>query len=312
MPIKVFMKNLLFYFIYALSSCTVVSQTPKNTSNIITPSHSNIKYGANNRNTMDIYLAKSTSPTPLVIYIHGGGFIQGNKELKDNMVKVVTELHSKGISFASINYPYIQEMNLDEIMLNIGRSVQFIRAHSEQYNIQKEKIALLGFSAGAGAALWLNYYTDLKNSQSQDLIERESSKPLCVAAVSPQASYNIHHWGAILQMDQDRVEKALEKKEMFPYFEQHVSKLNDKQQQDFWNKMDILKHIDHKDGPVFLLNNQPDKEFGNLLHHPKHCEAIKKTAEQKGNSVTYFYASDGKMAPGQKQMLQFLLKNLKN
>ncbi len=40
---------------------------------------SNEKYGSHEKNTFDIWLADSKKPTPLVIYIHGGGFTEGDK-----------------------------------------------------------------------------------------------------------------------------------------------------------------------------------------------------------------------------------------
>ena len=44
-----------------------------------TPTHANVKYGKDERNIFDIWLAESDQPTPLAIYIHGGGFRAGSK-----------------------------------------------------------------------------------------------------------------------------------------------------------------------------------------------------------------------------------------
>ena len=44
------------------------------------PTHANIKYGEHERNVFDLWLAESKKPTPLAIYIHGGGFRAGSKE----------------------------------------------------------------------------------------------------------------------------------------------------------------------------------------------------------------------------------------
>ena len=45
------------------------------------PTQADIKYGPAERNVLDFYQAKSEQPTPLVIYIHGGGFVGGNKNV---------------------------------------------------------------------------------------------------------------------------------------------------------------------------------------------------------------------------------------
>ena len=43
------------------------------------PTHADVRYGPHERNVLDLYLAKSDRPTPLVLYIHGGGFRGGDK-----------------------------------------------------------------------------------------------------------------------------------------------------------------------------------------------------------------------------------------
>ena len=39
----------------------------------------NISYGPHERNVLDFYRADSGKPTPLVVFIHGGGFVSGSK-----------------------------------------------------------------------------------------------------------------------------------------------------------------------------------------------------------------------------------------
>lgn len=46
----------------------------------IPPTHANVKYGDDARSVLDLWVAESDKPTPLVIYIHGGGFLGGSKE----------------------------------------------------------------------------------------------------------------------------------------------------------------------------------------------------------------------------------------
>jgi acetyl esterase/lipase len=45
----------------------------------IKPTHADVAYGPHERNKIDLYLAESKAPTPLVLYIHGGGFRGGDK-----------------------------------------------------------------------------------------------------------------------------------------------------------------------------------------------------------------------------------------
>ena len=45
------------------------------------PTHSDVAYGSHSRNVMDLWLAPSGKPTPMLINIHGGGYRRGNKTI---------------------------------------------------------------------------------------------------------------------------------------------------------------------------------------------------------------------------------------
>ena len=46
------------------------------------PTHENISYGPHARNTLDFWQAKGDGPRPLLVYIHGGGWLTGDKSKK--------------------------------------------------------------------------------------------------------------------------------------------------------------------------------------------------------------------------------------
>ena len=62
-------------------------------------------YGSDPKQTMDIYLpaGRTTSQTPLLIYIHGGGWIDGDKS-EFLQVKSVLESEFPDYAFVSLNY----------------------------------------------------------------------------------------------------------------------------------------------------------------------------------------------------------------
>ena len=66
----------------------------------IEATYQDVKYGPAERNVLDFYAVSSDRPTPLAIYIHGGGFVGGNKKLTQAQLEA---FHSLGISVAAIH-----------------------------------------------------------------------------------------------------------------------------------------------------------------------------------------------------------------
>ena len=150
------------------------------------PSFDNVKYGENERNVFDIWLADSETPTPLAVYIHGGGFKGGSKEkLK---VEKIAALLDAGISVAAINYRYVTTDPLPTAHHDARRAIQFMRSKADEWNIDTNRVAAFGGSAGAQICMWLAYSDDMADATSDDPVEQESTRLLCVATAGGQTS----------------------------------------------------------------------------------------------------------------------------
>ncbi|MEX2138906.1 MAG: hypothetical protein WD894_06565 [Pirellulales bacterium] len=64
------------------------------------PDLADVSYGPNKRNVLDLWRAKSQRPTPLVVFIHGGGFHGGSKEALSPVL--LEDLLAQGISVTAI------------------------------------------------------------------------------------------------------------------------------------------------------------------------------------------------------------------
>ena len=158
-----------------------------------TPTHANVKYGKDERNVFDIWLAESDKPTPLAIYIHGGGFRAGSKEkLSEDALK---QLLKAGISVASINYRYLSiDTPLPTSHHDARRALQFMRSKAEEWNLDKSRVAAFGGSAGAQICMWLAYSDDMAKPKSKDPIKRESTRLTCVATTGGQTTNQTEFW----------------------------------------------------------------------------------------------------------------------
>ena len=161
-------------------------QSSKGNSGKPTPDHANVKYGEHERNVFDLWLVKSDKPTPLAIYIHGGGFKSGSKEkLKSAELE---GLLKAGVSVASISYRLVPAVRQPTPYHDAQRALQFMRSKAGEWNIDKNRVAVFGGSAGAQICMWLAYSDEMANPGSEDLVERESTRVTCVATSGGQTS----------------------------------------------------------------------------------------------------------------------------
>ncbi|MFC1633382.1 alpha/beta hydrolase fold domain-containing protein [Planctomycetota bacterium] len=156
------------------------------------PTYSNVKYGPHERNVIDFYKADSEKPTPLAMYIHGGGFRGGSKKSLNQ--KTLKELLDAGISVAALEYRFVSHKPLPAAHHDSLRALQFIRSKADQWNIDKKRIGAFGGSAGAQICMWLAFHNEMADPSSPDPLKRESSRLSCVATNGGQTTMDIDWW----------------------------------------------------------------------------------------------------------------------
>ena len=157
------------------------------------PTLANVAYGPHKKQVLDFYKAESTTPTPVVIFIHAGAWLSGNK-MKLRGVGVEDYLKA-GISFVAVEYRFIPEATADGEqppvrgpLYDAARALQFVRSKAAEWNIDKTRIGLTGGSAGACSALWLAFHSDLADPKSSDSVARESTRVVCVGVGATQTT----------------------------------------------------------------------------------------------------------------------------
>jgi acetyl esterase/lipase len=155
------------------------------------PTVANVPYGAHERQVLDFYKADSPKPTPLLFFIHGGGWVAGDK----SGVGELQACLNAGISVVSINYRYSWQAQLAGVMPPVqwpledaARALQFVRSRALEWNIDKQRIGASGGSAGACSSLYLAFHDDMADPKSSDPIARESTRLWCAAVSGAQTS----------------------------------------------------------------------------------------------------------------------------
>jgi len=156
------------------------------------PTRADVAYGPHQRNRIDFYRAQSEEATPLVVYIHGGGFRGGSKRGINQ--KTLQQLLDAGISVAAIEYRLVPEYPLPIAHQDSLRALQFIRAQAQAWNIDKQRVAAFGGSAGAQICMWLAFHDETADPENYDPIKRESSRLCCVATNGGQTTMDFSWW----------------------------------------------------------------------------------------------------------------------
>ncbi|MBI4661980.1 MAG: alpha/beta hydrolase [Verrucomicrobia bacterium] len=152
------------------------------------PDLANVPYGPHERNVLDLWKAKSDSPTPLVVFIHGGGFRGGSKEaLSPALLRGCLE---NGISVMAVNYRLSPEVSFPAHYMDCARAIQFARWKAKEWNIDPKRVGATGGSAGAGTSLWLGFHDDLADARSDDPVLRQSTRLICMAVNGAQSTYD--------------------------------------------------------------------------------------------------------------------------
>lgn len=172
---------------------------------------SDIKYGYFEKNKLDFFKPSSDVPTPLVIMIHGGGFANGSKEehytsnpfLSENSVSIIDSLLDRNIAVANINYRLVEDddsIGILKCLIDSKNALQFIRYHAEDFNVDKNKVVLLGYSAGAEISKWLAFRDDMASITlgnpiyETNAILDESTRVQGVVVLDSPAHFDFVEW----------------------------------------------------------------------------------------------------------------------
>jgi acetyl esterase/lipase len=152
-----------------------------------------IAYVANGhaRQKLDIYLPKEGNKLPLIINIHGGAFMGGDKNMD-----VPVEYLAQGCAVASINYRLSQHAIFPAQIEDCKAAVRWLRAHAAQYKLDPNRFAVWGCSAGGNLAALVGTTGETKQFDVGENLDQSSAVQAVVDYFGPTD---------FLQMDEHRL-----------------------------------------------------------------------------------------------------------
>ncbi len=115
------------------------------------------QYGPLERQRIDIYPAKvkGTGPSPVLVFIYGGGWTEGRRSLYGFLGKAYA---AKGFTVAVPDYRLYPEARFPDFVVDAALALKWVTDHIEDYGGDARRLHLMGHSAGAhiGALLCLD------------------------------------------------------------------------------------------------------------------------------------------------------------
>ena len=116
--------------------------------------HTGEQYGFDHfRQSMELYIPdESCGPTPMVIYIHGGGWLTGTAK---DVLDYVDDLIARGFAVASFSYRFSQHEVYPAQIHDCKGAVRYLRGNAKRLNIDPNRLAVFGDSSGGHLAALL-------------------------------------------------------------------------------------------------------------------------------------------------------------
>ena len=128
---------------------------------------------------MDILQPDSKEPLPLIVFITGGGFIMAPK---NNWIQQRMRLAESGYVVASIEYRHAPLSKFPLPVEDCKLAIRWLRAHADQYNIDVNRVGVLGNSAGGYLSAFMGVLNDNREFDKGDFLD-QSSNILCAADI---------------------------------------------------------------------------------------------------------------------------------
>jgi acetyl esterase/lipase len=127
---------------------------------------------------LDLYLRDTADPKPLpvVVWVHGGGWIMGDKSPTP-----AARLVANGYAVASVEYRLAGEAPFPAQLYDVKAAVRWLRAHAQQYHLDGAHIGAWGNSAGGHLVALLGTTGDVQELEGDEGNLDQSSRVQAVA-----------------------------------------------------------------------------------------------------------------------------------
>ncbi|MEQ9411232.1 MAG: alpha/beta hydrolase [Fuerstiella sp.] len=289
----------------------VASGTVQGQQSKVRPTQRDVAYGPHERNVLDFYQADSAEPTPLIVYIHGGGFVGGDKT--SISAAMIRNAHAAGISLAALHYRFVNgsDVIFPTPQHDCARALQFLRSKAIDWNIDPDRIACYGGSAGAGISMWLGFHDDLADPSSDDPLARLSTRIVAIGTMGGQGTYDP------IRIRELVGGRAWEHPSIFKVYGVRTTEellQPSAELQQLYDEASAITHLSKDDPPLYMVYSEPDivppadSRPGQFIHHPNFGKQLRKAMDELGIKNVYVHTAQARGRNPQREMLEFFQK----
>lgn len=122
---------------------------------------------------LDLFVPeKAAGPTPLLVWIHGGAWVSGDKADNPPLRRGYVQ---RGYAVASLNYRLSQTALYPAQIEDCKAALRWLRAHAKEYNLDPARIGVWGGSAGGHLVALLGSTGDIKDFDVGEHLDQSSA-----------------------------------------------------------------------------------------------------------------------------------------
>ncbi len=237
--------------------------------------HRDITYvtDGHERQKLDLYVPDTGENLPLIIWVHGGAWLGGDKRHYNPR-----EYLKSGYAGASINYRLSQHAIFPAQIEDVKAAVRWLRANAETYRLDSDRFAAWGSSAGGHSVAMLGTTGDVNEFEVGENLE-----------VSSRVQAVVNYYGPtdFLQMDAHRLPDGLvhdapdspESKLVGGPIQEHKDRVA---------KANPVTYVSEDDSPFLIIHGDQDK-----LVPYQQSVLLKDALEKAGVPVTFYKVEGG-------------------
>ncbi|UBM58522.1 alpha/beta hydrolase [Marinilongibacter aquaticus] len=193
---------------------------------------------------LDVFSNQKGQSKPCIVFVHGGGWRTGDKSQHHPLANALAQ---KGYVVFTPEYRLSTEALYPAAVQDLIQSIKWVKSHAADYNLDSNRIAIAGFSAGGQLAALLGTASDFPKFNASVCANADIS-------AATQAIIDIDGILAFIHPESGEGDDSKSVSAATNYFGK-----TKEEAPELWQEASALNHIDAQDPPILFINSGVDR-----------------------------------------------------